>query len=1337
MEPFRRSRPHVLATAFLTLAAILAVPCPGQIPAIPGMSSMPQPDPVEAQKRVFAQLERCRSIAEEPSTTAQERAFCKFLDGLFDYSSGRRADGKATMLQAGDDLEAAGDDLGRILLLLQIADTIKIAGDRDTTISVLDSALDAIADLRRSDGPLSVETLRFFLRLNGASDEYVRQLDSIAATLGPMFLDQFELQGRLRLGEVLLGSIEYEAAEPHLIAARELSKQLFGVFDAFVFDLLGQLRERQGRPSEAVELYGEAAAASRARGDDAAARRLEERRRTLEMAGDSGSSSPSPPNDDVPAPAGDPVERRPDARGDHRVNELRNDLDNSGAHGDLRMSCADSDTPECRFARGLDAVEAGQIQEGLDEMRASLDAWSGGPDRLGSLLARWYLAHALAEAGEWQHASTVASTGLADVDTLRGSAEPLYPSRWLERLGGGSRLPDLGSPDEPMDWISRRVLLSMVEVYLRDVAANARLRANRLADAEAEIQQAVELSESFGGLVDGEIYRTAGKVAAAQGRLDDAVQHFSRAFDATRRFDEPSSSVDVLAAWADAEDRRGDRSAADRLYERAYELAANLDDPKKRSSSIASLAWASALGARDAEAIERWGKRVADLAETSGDPLIRFRDKMGRVLAAVMAGDHEEVTAAADGLSELAEEVARERPELGHLRASVAFVLGGVGMLRGRPERLAIQVEAARAAIGNDADELSEAWLAAGSELAKLLASGPHDVQGALGDLAMALRRSGSPDLARHAGTIEAMSSIIELDYESLAAIRQLEEAASTGDGVVDRWLTLPGAVLEGARGDPEAVTDLRSATEWFATTGFEDLEAVNRMALATLLMVKGRSKEAARESLAAIDAFDAVADGIATDEMLGSFVGRTEGFFGMAVWLVATEIGAEEALVAAEMVRARAFSSNLGRRAVDQRKIGDPELARQIASERQRVLELAEDPSSSGDDLDAALSDYREALTVAKLAGSSRPEPEETAVFDLDTLKQDVLPADTTLISFFDTPRSLLAWIIDRQGIEQVELPRPRRDELECFSALMRRDDRGAEPIEPGICGGANLEQLSERYHRRWIEPLESVARHDRWIVVPHDLLHYVPFAALRDAETGNRLIDRRTIAYAPSVSALRYLTGSAVNHGGRALVLGNPATSLPNLPGAEREALDVANLFGTTPKLGAEARESLLFDAEAIDVIHLAAHGVYRPRAPRFSYLALAEGDGFDGQLEIDEVAGGLDLDGVDLVTLSACQTALGEHQRGDEILSLPRAFLQAGAPAVVSTLWRVDDASTAFLMRSFYEHLRAGVPYGDALRRAQLETARQPRWSDPYFWAAFVLTGDPGVRWTVSES
>ena len=124
-----------------------------------------------------------------------------------------------------------------------------------------------------------------------------------------------------------------------------------------------------------------------------------------------------------------------------------------------------------------------------------------------------------------------------------------------------------------------------------------------------------------------------------------------------------------------------------------------------------------------------------------------------------------------------------------------------------------------------------------------------------------------------------------------------------------------------------------------------------------------------------------------------------------------------------------------------------------------------------------------------------------------------------------------------------------------------------------------------------------------------------------------------------------------------------------------------------------------------------------------PLSSALLLVPGGGEDGRLEVRELFG-LDLH-ARLVVLSACETGLGALSRGDELVGLQRAFLYAGTPAVITTLWKVDDRASYELMRAFYDRL-SGLGATEALRQAQRETMRT--FPHPFAWAAFGLAGLP---------
>jgi len=145
----------------------------------------------------------------------------------------------------------------------------------------------------------------------------------------------------------------------------------------------------------------------------------------------------------------------------------------------------------------------------------------------------------------------------------------------------------------------------------------------------------------------------------------------------------------------------------------------------------------------------------------------------------------------------------------------------------------------------------------------------------------------------------------------------------------------------------------------------------------------------------------------------------------------------------------------------------------------------------------------------------------------------------------------------------------------------------------------------------------------------------------------------------------------------------------------------------------------------------VHFATHGLFNEKQPSLSGLALSLFDEQkreqNGLLRLDDVYNHLKLS-ADLVTLSACQTALGKDVRGEGLVGLTRGFMYAGAARVVASLWKVEDEGTKELMIRFYRGmLKQRLRPAAALRQAQISMLRQPAWRSPYYWSAFVLQGE----------
>jgi CHAT domain-containing protein len=260
--------------------------------------------------------------------------------------------------------------------------------------------------------------------------------------------------------------------------------------------------------------------------------------------------------------------------------------------------------------------------------------------------------------------------------------------------------------------------------------------------------------------------------------------------------------------------------------------------------------------------------------------------------------------------------------------------------------------------------------------------------------------------------------------------------------------------------------------------------------------------------------------------------------------------------------------------------------------------------------------------------------------------------------------------------------------------------------------------------------------------IFIPQGELFLIPFPALQD-EAGKYLIEKHTILTAPSIQALdltrqarQKLSQPATSE---LLVVGNPTMPTlqlnPNeppkplapLPGAEQEARAIAQLLNTQALIGSAATESVIVQQlPQARRIHLATHGLLDeikslnleiPGA-----IALAPGNSQDGLLTSEEILK-LKLN-AELVVLSACDTGQGKIT-GDGVIGLSRAFISAGVPSVVVSLWAVPDDSTANLMTEFYRQMQQNPDKAQALRSAMLTTLQQH--PDPREWAAFTLIGE----------
>lgn len=389
----------------------------------------------------------------------------------------------------------------------------------------------------------------------------------------------------------------------------------------------------------------------------------------------------------------------------------------------------------------------------------------------------------------------------------------------------------------------------------------------------------------------------------------------------------------------------------------------------------------------------------------------------------------------------------------------------------------------------------------------------------------------------------------------------------------------------------------------------------------------------------------------------------------------------------------------------------------------------------------------------------------------------------DAALLEYFALGDDLVCFVL-RGGAVRAMLLEGAYARLSPLVRLLRLNvERGAAcSANPGAMHAlaANGRGLLQRLHALLVAPATPfLDGASRVVIAPHGVTHHIPFHALHD---GRRyLIEDMEVSYTPCAGLLehfaerrRHLAPHAASPEERAAVGGVPppsrragqrgrqypapgeapipsragagkgrATLLATEPGVRAALVLACSNGGALPHVAEEGQAvvkalggTLLCEAQAAlgalralagecAVLHLAAHARFRPDEPLLSALRL-----YDGQLSTLDVFE-LDLR-CSLATLSACETALGVAGAGDELMGLSRAFLYAGAPSLLLSLWKVEDRSTAALMGSFYRTLRAGATKAAALRRAQLALLHDEDGAGrhaPYFWAPFQLIGHPG--------
>lgn len=352
-----------------------------------------------------------------------------------------------------------------------------------------------------------------------------------------------------------------------------------------------------------------------------------------------------------------------------------------------------------------------------------------------------------------------------------------------------------------------------------------------------------------------------------------------------------------------------------------------------------------------------------------------------------------------------------------------------------------------------------------------------------------------------------------------------------------------------------------------------------------------------------------------------------------------------------------------------------------------------------------------------------------------------EYLDEATALVEYYVCRGEVLAFVVSRVGVKVCRHLATEK-EINRQLSLLRLNLGSvtrliAENLPPeqrtthmhGL--GRNAKALLQKFYRQLIRPLgEALAGFKSLIIVPHGQLHYLPFQALHNEASGRYLVQEwAEISYLPGGSLLKFCQQRGqrpeAEQGREALVMGYSGGNLAHCLDEARQIAELLNQTGKSQLYLEKQALTARFEAAAGQsrIIHLATHGQFRQDNPLFSSVLLADGeitaqDLFNRELKAS------------LVTFSACETGLGTLGGGDELLGLSRACLYAGASSLLLSLWRVEDASVARLMQSFYKSLLSGLGKAAALRQAQLEMLEDETYAHPFFWSPFILIGHAGL-------
>jgi tetratricopeptide (TPR) repeat protein len=916
-----------------------------------------------------------------------------------------------------------------------------------------------------------------------------------------------------------------------------------------------------------------------------------------------------------------------------------------------------------------DALIAGRPAPPIDDAQRLALAWA--------LKARCYAA--------WSSAPETAGAIAAALDRLATPTAPAAVCALAAWTGGIAAIvrADLPAALDALDqsatrWSALGDALHAAQVQVPRIAALAML--GRFDEADACGRAARTALEAAGDTsAAARVSLNLGSLAVQRDRYDDALPHYRAAAALFARSGDREHSVMADIGLANALVYRGDFAEAERILERARQRA-----QRHRLPVLAA-------GADTARA-------AIDLAR--GD----FRAALARLEASRRAfeslGLETERMEAEKSLADAYLEL-HLFPEAEAVYAALELALRDTPRM---PTLAWIRLQRARAAAMTACD---------GRALALL-----DDAHAAFEAQANAVGDA-------HVALVLAQVQLAAGDARALAT------SARAADTFARLGLTRPHAAARVAHADALRAAGRFDAAVEACTAAVADAGPQTRVQACTVrgqaLLERGDRDAGAAALDEAIDAFEALRERVPGDELRRAFVGDVMRPYRLRLAITLDDAttgdarAVERAFAGLERFKARALAERLAGAPAAAHDPRSADLRTRLDWLHRRQQEQLEDSGAMSPSLhDEALRIERELLETQRraVAFDADADPATRAGGNERSMPdpRDVLAVDEAIVEYGVVGDELFAFVVDRTSITLHRRLASWRAVVDAVQGLRFQ----IETLRRAPAALASrLDTLRERLSRRlaqvhrhvWHALAARVHPYRGVVVVPHGVLHGLPFAALDGGQ--GALIERHCIAVAPNAASLARRT--APRHGAPVLLIGD-ATALAHV----RAELDAAAAAWPGARVLADAdidAATLEQEAPRVALMHLACHASFRPDNPRFSWLQLGGSRVLACDVERWRMPGAT-------VVLSGCETAVSDPDTGDEALGLVRAFQLAGATRVVGSLWPVEDGATADLMSTLHAGLAKGRPAAEALVAAQ-RRVRADR-DDPFDWAGFMVHG-----------